>query len=97
MFSLVQLEPLLAGPDLFKRLRPEHPDLVFVEGDTAEGKSYIVERLLNKRIRRTGRGHGEIVEYLVKWQGYGPEFDTWYNVKNLDNCMDLVQEYEAEM
>ena len=58
----------------------------------------MVERLLNKRIRRAGKGGiGQIIEYLVKWQGYSPEFDSWYNVKNLDNCIDLVQEYEAEM
>ena len=97
VFSLAQLEPAPPGPDPFHRPMPEHPDSVFVEGDTAEWKSYVVERLLNKRVRRTGRGHGEIVEYLVQWRGYGPEFDTWYNVKALDNCMDLVHEYEAEM
>ena len=67
MFSLAQLKPLLAGPDLFKRPRPKYPDSVFIEGDIAERKSYIVERLLNKRIRRTRRSYGEIVEYLVKW------------------------------
>ena len=96
VFSLAQLEPAPPGPDPFKRPMPEHPESVFVEGDTAEWKSYVVERLLNKRVRHTANGK-EITEYLVKWQGYGPEFDTWYKIEHLDNCMDLVEEYEAEM
>ena len=95
VFSLAQLEPCPAGPDPFKRPVPDHPESVFVEGDTQEAKSYEVERLLNKRVRR--RGKGESVEYLVRWRGYGPEFDTWYNIKDLDRSMDLIREYEEEM
>ena len=66
MFSLVQLKPSPPSPDPFKRPMPKHPDSVFMEGDTAEWKSFIVERLLNKRIRRIGRSNGKIIEYLVK-------------------------------
>ena len=94
VFSLAQLEPS-PGPDPFQRPISDHPSSVFVEGDTDEFKSYVIERLLNKRVRP--RGKGQTVEYLVRWQGYGPEYDTWYNVKYLQDAMDLVQEYEGEM
>ena len=33
------------------------------------------------------------MEYLVRWAGYGPEYDVWYNVKDLDNAPKLVKEY----
>ena len=44
---------------------PDHPEAVFIEGDIEEFKSYKIERLLNKRVRRIGRGK-QIVEYLIR-------------------------------
>lgn len=35
-----------------------------------------------------------MVEYLVHWTGYRPEWDRWYNIKNLDNTFDLVHNYK---
>ena len=32
---------------------------------------FLVEKIVGKR------GRGEKVEYLVKWQGYGHEHNTW--------------------
>ena len=94
IFSLTQLKSSLE-PNPFKRPISNYPESVFIKGDTSEARSYEVKRLLNKRVRR--RGKGESVEYLVRWRGYDPEFDTWYNVKDLDHSMDLIQEYEEEM
>ena len=34
---------------------------------------------------------------MIRWKGYGPEFDQWYNVKDLENAMELVEEYEHGM
>lgn len=93
VFSIAQLEPW-PGTDLFDRPLPAEPASVFVEGDTAEWKSYEVESLLNKRIRR--RGKGESIDYLVRWRGYGPQYDMWYNVKHLDNAADLIRDYEDQ-
>lgn len=53
-----------------------------------------VERLLNKRVIRKGRGLA--TEYLLRWKGYGPEFDRWYNLKDLQDALELVEEYEEE-
>lgn len=94
VFSVAQLEP--APPpseDLFHRPFPNHPPLVFVEGDTDAAKSFEVERLLNKRTVQRGRGRS--TKYLVRWKGYEPEWDRWYNVKDLDNAKDLVSDYNA--
>jgi transposase InsO family protein len=50
-----------------------------------------VDRLLDKRTRRYGRG--QRVEYLVRWLGYGPEDDTWEPMANVDS--DLIADFEA--
>lgn len=66
-----------------------------MEGDTDTLKSFEVERLLNKRLVK--RGKGRSVEYLVRWKKYGPEWDRWYSVKDLDNAPDLVRDYERAL
>ena len=93
VFSVAQLEPAPdPAEDPFQRPRPQHPPLVFVEGDTDKHKSFEIDRLLNKRTIRKGRGLA--IEYLVRWTGYGPEWDRWYNIKDLDNATELVEAYE---
>lgn len=88
MFSVVQLElaPDLAG-DTFQRSCPRQLPLVFVEGDTNKHKSFGIDRLLNKRTIQKGRGLA--VKYLVRWTSYGPKWDRWYNIKDLDNVAEL--------
>uniref|UniRef100_A0A0N5CBA2 Chromo domain-containing protein n=1 Tax=Strongyloides papillosus TaxID=174720 RepID=A0A0N5CBA2_STREA len=51
------------------------------------GDIYIVEKLLNSRIRKNKK------EYLVKWKEWGPKHNTW---EPEDNILDerLIQEYE---
>ena len=65
VFSVAQLQP--APPpteNLFSRLYPTHPIPVFIDRDTDSVKSFQVERLLNRRTIRRGRGN--LVEYLVR-------------------------------
>ena len=96
VFTIAQLEPAPdPAADSYDRPRPDHPDSVFVEGDTDTMKSYLVDCLLNKRVMRKGRGFA--TEYLVRWKGYGPAFDSWYNIKELDNADELVAAYKAAM
>lgn len=92
VFTVAQLEPCPApSDDPFQRPRPglEHPPPV-----STDLQSYEIERLLNRRIVKKGRGLAK--EYLIRWKGYGPEFDKWYNVKRLDQAPELVKEYEEE-
>jgi len=33
----------------------------------------------------------------VRWKGYIAEEDTWEEIENLKNVMDLVEEFEKEI
>ena len=58
---------------------------VWVEGDV----EYLVERIINHRSRRKGK-NGLIREFLVKWDGYGPEMNTWEPEGNL-TCDNTIR------
>lgn len=93
VFLVAQLEPAPEpSDDLFWRPPPHQPPTVFVDDDTDNLKSFEINRLLNKRTIK--RDKGLTVKYLVCWTDYGPEWDKWYNVKNLDNAAELVRKYE---
>ena len=93
VISVAHLEPAPdPHDDPFKRPRPAHPPAVSMEGDVG---IYIVEKLIDRRQFR--RGSGWCVEYLVRWLGYGPEYDVWYNIKDLDDAADLVKECDERM
>ena len=34
------------------------------------------------------------IKYLVRWLGYGPEYDMWYPIESLQNAQELIEEYE---
>ena len=93
VISVAHLEPA-TNPDLDPYYRPrpqlEHPLPVMVDGEP----EFDIERLLQKR--RVRRGRGWSTEYLVRWSGYGPEDDAWYNVKDLVNAAELVSKFEEE-
>ena len=90
LYRVAHLEP--AKDDAFNRPQPEHAEPIHVEGDTEKSESFEVEALLNKRERRVGRKI--VTEYLVRWLGYGPEYDAWYSLSALDKCDELIKEYE---
>jgi hypothetical protein len=35
-------------------------------------------------------------EYLIRWEGYGPEDDTWEPRKNLQNAQGAIQKFKAQ-
>jgi len=54
-------------------------------------KKYKVEKILNKRdIKRK-------LNYLVRWKKYTAEKDTWEELENLENMMDLVENFEKKI
>ena len=64
VFSVVQLEPVLSPTDdAFHCPHPHMSPTVFVDGDTHTAKSFEIDRLLNKRTVKKGKGF--MVEYLV--------------------------------
>lgn len=58
-----------------------------MESITGEQGHWEVERLINRRVRRYGRG--QVTQYLVRWKGYGPEHDKWFSTKELANAKEL--------
>ena len=59
-------------------------------------EEYEVERILSHRSRRTGRGsHSDKTEFLIKWQGYATEHNTWEPEANVSNAPEKLAEYWA--
>jgi len=91
VISVAQLEPAVTG-DPYNRPVPNHPDAVEHSLNDEDYQYYEVEKVINRRKRRYGRGPLK-TEYLLRWKGYGPEWDTWKGKDDLD-CTELVEEYD---
>ena len=50
---------------------------------------YTVEKLTGRRVKN------KRVQYLVRWQGYGPKDDSWEDERNILD-RNLIEEYEHE-
>ena len=76
---------LLARYDATGPCQP--PPILLPDGS----EEYEVERLLDNRVRRTGRSSKRTNEYLIKWSGYGHEHNTWEPASNIPDA--LIEEY----
>jgi hypothetical protein len=45
----------------------------------SRGTTFKIVKILSTRVRRGIR------EYLVRWKGYGPDFDSWVNAASVKN------------
>ncbi len=89
VISVAHLEPATAPEDdPYRRRRLEQPEPVVVDGEN----EWEIERILRKRVYRRGRDF--TTEYLVRWLGYGPEYDTWTNIRDMGNAKELVDDFE---
>jgi hypothetical protein len=71
---------------------PVAPGSTDLPTDEGQYQSFEIERLIARRaFRRRGR---VVKQYLVRWLEYGSEYDTWYNVKDLEDARDLVRDFE---
>ena len=41
--------------------------------------TYAIDKILRRR------GRGDSLEYLVRWRGYGPEFDSWIKAASVQH------------
>lgn len=63
------------------------------ETESNESAEYTVEAVVGKQLRLSQTGEQEHF-YLVRWEGCGPDKDTWEPLSNLQNAKKLVVEYE---
>ena len=80
VFTIIMFKPGLAvEDDPYNRFRPDYPDSVFVNGDIEFLKSFKINKIIDKRIIYKDRTRKRIIEYFVRWIGYGSEKNRWYN------------------
>lgn len=56
-------------------------------------EEYVVEKILAKRLNPKKRCY----EYLLKWEGYGHEFNTWEPIESVSTCKYLLEEFERNL
>jgi hypothetical protein len=76
------------NPELFPTREPARPGPVITPDGAVE---WTVEKIVDER--RRGRGK----QYLVRWDGYGPEFDEWVPGREMEDTIALdVWEQEED-
>ena len=89
VISVAHLEPAPMGEDPFGRPYQPNPQPVT---EDSEGAEYELDTILNKRTIRRGRKN--VKQYLVRWKGYGAQWNEWYDDANLPNARELIEEFE---
>ena len=84
VFNVVKLTNAPTDPIVGRRTRPPPPPEL-VDGE----EEYIVERILDSRM------HRRRLQYLVEWEGYGTEGNTWEEAGNVSNALEKVAEFHA--
>jgi len=80
VFNVVKLSP--DDPIIGRHQNPPPPP------ELVDGKEeYVVEKILNSRMFRWR------LQYLVKWEGYGIEGNTWEYSENLNHAPEKVTEF----
>jgi len=56
-----------------------------------ESVAWQVEAILDKRHQKN-----KPIEYLVRWQGVGAEYDRWMPRRDLGDAKDMILAYDTE-
>jgi hypothetical protein len=92
VISITQLESALNSiMNLYNKSRSNKSKSVYMKENTENVKSFEMKRLINKRnIARE-------IEYLLRWKDYDSEWNEWRNLDELQNFLDLIEDYENSM
>ena len=83
VFNVVMLT---APPDpIARQYRIAPPPLELIDGE----EEYVVEQILDSRML------WHRLQYLVKWEGYGIENNTWEYAETLDNATEAVADFHS--
>jgi hypothetical protein len=59
-----------------------------------EANEYDVEDIIGHKWLKIG--HKQEMRYLVRWEGYGPQYNTWEPPVNVKNTGQLIAEYQRK-
>uniref|UniRef100_A0A0K8SL74 Chromo domain-containing protein n=1 Tax=Lygus hesperus TaxID=30085 RepID=A0A0K8SL74_LYGHE len=61
--------------------------------ETVREEEFVVERIVSRRFNPRRKQY----EYLLKWEGYPPEQNTWEPAENLETCQHLLKAFEESL
>ncbi|CAJ0962623.1 unnamed protein product [Ranitomeya imitator] len=79
VFHVSLLKPV--SPNKFQGRSVSHPQPVLVDGQ----EQFLVEEIIDSRIPRNR------LQYLIRWQGYPPEEDSWEPMANICAPQEIAQ------
>jgi hypothetical protein len=85
VFNVVKLTPAPLDP-IPSRHVPPPPPLELIDGE----EKYIFEKILDSRMFQ------QCLQYLVKWNSYGAEGNTWEYSENVKNAPEKVADFHAQ-
>ena len=89
VFTIAQLKSCSSfDDDSYCRFKSTESNSVFVEDDIDQVKSWKLNRLMDKRTSQRE------IEYLVRWKDWSSKHDVWRSLSELDNVMNLINDYE---
>ncbi len=91
VISIAQLKSAKDDFDFFDKLRSINSDLVEMKEDTSTKRSYEIERVLKKRIRKYEKI--TMKQYLIKWKDWKSKHNTWESKKNCENVKHLIAKF----
>jgi len=88
---MIKLEPLPSSSN--GSLDDLPPAVMKPSGEFPSGQEFVVERVVARRFNQKKRQF----EYLLKWEGYPPEQNTWEPADNMAACSHLIKQYEDSL
>lgn len=62
-------------------------------GEFPSGQEFVIEKIVARRFNQKKKQF----EYLLKWEGYPSEQNTWEPADNMSACVHLIKQYEDSL